>query len=58
MPTADLLLHKLGLSLADRDEQVAGICEWLETNEPTNGLVKSLKRRGYGQPLDGIPRYD
>lgn len=56
--TAGLLLHKLVLTLAYRDEQVAGIREWLKTHEPSDGLVKGLKRRGYGQALDGIPRYD
>lgn len=46
--TAGLLLHRLGLTLASRDKQVAGIRDWLETNEPTAGLVRNLNRRGYG----------
>ncbi len=49
--TAGLLLHKLGLTLVDRDAQIAGIREWLKTNEPTPGLVRNLNRRGFGDVL-------
>lgn len=55
---ASSLLQRLKLLLAERDAQVAGIREWFNTNEPSDGLVKSLKRCGYGEALDGIPRHD
>lgn len=49
--TAGSLLQRLRLLLAERDEQIAGIRDWLKTNEPTDGLVKSLQRRGFGDAL-------
>ncbi|MDI9914368.1 hypothetical protein [Rhodococcus sp. IEGM 1379] len=47
--TAGSLLSRLKLVRAERDVQLAGVRDWLTTNEPTEGLIRSLNRRGFGE---------
>ena len=46
--TTGALLNQLKLGRADLDEQTAGIKAWLADHTPTPGLVRSLRRRGFG----------
>ncbi len=52
----DDLLRELGLVGAPRDEQDAAITTWLETHEPSYGLVVSLYDFGYYRRLTGSRR--
>lgn len=49
------LLADLHLESAAREEQEAGIRGWLERNEPTPQLVRSMNRNGLAHLL-GHPR--
>ncbi|MFC9556069.1 hypothetical protein ACFTWF_35195 [Rhodococcus sp. NPDC056960] len=51
--TTGVLLNRLKLGRADRATQFAGISEWLRDHTPSAGLVRSLRRRGFGDLLDG-----
>ena len=42
---------RLGLCGQDDATCRAGVAEWLKTNEPSESLVDSMKRRGYGDLL-------
>ncbi|MGH3802184.1 MAG: hypothetical protein ACRDTD_19020 [Pseudonocardiaceae bacterium] len=46
------LLYRLKLSNADRAAQAVGIAEWLRSHTPSAGLVRSLRRRGFGELVD------
>lgn len=46
--TAGSLLNQLKLGRADNETQAAGIKGWLAEHTPTPGLVRSLRRRGFG----------
>lgn len=48
-----VLLDRLGLYEAPRDEQEAGIAKWLrDGNEPCETLLWDLGRKGFGHLLD------
>lgn len=47
-PTVGVLLFVLKLSNAELPEQTAGIRDWLTDHTPTPGLLRSLRRRGFG----------
>ncbi|MFV9456955.1 hypothetical protein ACNJ7E_26435 [Rhodococcus sp. NM-2] len=51
--TTGVLLNQLKLGRADRTTQSAAIAEWLREHTPSAGLVRSLRRRGFGDLVDG-----
>ncbi|TQC41712.1 hypothetical protein EEB14_53070 [Rhodococcus sp. WS4] len=50
--TTGVLLNRLKLSTADRTTQSVGIAEWLGDHTPSAGLVRGLRRRGFGDLVD------
>ncbi|SEB29085.1 hypothetical protein [Rhodococcus koreensis] len=51
--TTGVLLNQLKLGRVDRKTQSAAIAEWLRDHTPSAGLVRSLRRRGFGDLVDG-----
>ncbi|WP_137726314.1 hypothetical protein [Prescottella subtropica] len=47
-----VLLGRLRLLPTDDATRRAGIRAWLAVNEPSPALVRSLRRRGYGDLID------
>jgi hypothetical protein len=46
------LLNRLKLGSADHVSQSIGIAEWLRSHTPSASLVRSLRRRGFGDLVD------
>ncbi|MDV7099695.1 hypothetical protein R4227_06005 [Gordonia amicalis] len=46
------LLARLRLEDAPKAEQIDGIRNWLANNKPHRSLIRSLRRRGFGDVLD------
>lgn len=52
-PSIHLLLRKLNVTDAPSSVQMSAVRKWLTSNEPGPTLVRSMRRNGFGDLLDG-----